>query len=316
MALATNWSYSVQFITKVRERCRALSKNVVTIGLAGSFGRLEASPTSDADYIMIVRDKDTTHTEADNALLNEAIQDLGAKPPNAKGVFYNPEISDTLADIGATDEKNPVLAKRLLLLLESRPIFNDDNFDELIDSIFDKYTTHLTSDAAKEFTFLLNDLIRYFRFICVSYQENFWRDDDTWALRNLKLRHSRLMMYAGLLMMLGEASKRSGKDKMKVVRERLHLTPLERLAWVYQQNEDDGLARLLGLYNVFVARLSDQSWRTRIKGISNQDYDKRYDVAEFGEVKANSDALQAELTRFVLSRKGFWSNRFFEYLLF
>jgi hypothetical protein len=316
LALAKNWSYSARAISQLREYCRAVSKNVVTIGLAGSFGRFEASSTSDADYIMIVRDKHPARTEADRALLTSAIQKLGAQSPNAKGVFYDPEVFGTLVNIGATDEKNPVLAKRLLLLLESRPIFNDDEYDELVDKIFEKYTTHLSSDAAKEFTFLLNDLIRYFRYICVSYQENFWRHDDTWALRNLKLRHSRLIMYAGLLMLLGEASKPSNKKKMKTVRERLYLTPLERLAWAYQENNDDGLARLLGLYNVFIARLSDETWRGRIRAITNQQYDKRYEVPEFGEVKANSDALQAELTRFVFARKGSWSNRFFEYLLF
>jgi hypothetical protein len=34
------------------------------------------------------------------------------------------------------------------------------------------------------------------------------------------------------------------------------------------------------------------------------------------EGKANSDALRSELTRFIFARRGQWSERFFEYLIF
>lgn len=47
-----------------------------------------------------------------------------------------------------------------------------------------------------------------------------------------------------------------------------------------------------------------------------ESYENRYSKPEFASLKANSDGLIAELLRFVLSRRGNWSERFFEYLIF
>lgn len=46
------------------------------------------------------------------------------------------------------------------------------------------------------------------------------------------------------------------------------------------------------------------------------EYDNRYSDPNFSHLKANSDALIAELLRFLWSKRGAWSDRFFEYLVF
>jgi hypothetical protein len=195
----------------------------------------------------------------------------------------------------------------MLLLLESRAVYNDAKYEGLITELFSKYAEYLKGAPDKEYVFLMNDLIRYFRYICVNYQATFWR-----VIRNLKPRQSRVIMYAGLLFLIGEASKYQGDEKISFVRDHLALTPLERLGLVYKNNQDHGFFRVIGLYNVFLSRLSDEAWRTRL----NVEYDDRYSLPEFSEMKANSDALVAELLRFVFARRGQWSDRFFEYLIF
>jgi len=200
----------------------------------------------------------------------------------------------------------------MLLLLESRPVYDDAKYEGLITELFSRYAEYLKDAPDKEYVFLMNDLIRYFRYICVNYQANFWRENENWVIRNLKLRHSRVIMYAGLLFLLGEASKYQGQDKISFVRDHLALTPLERLGLVYENNHDRGFFRVIGLYNVFLSRLSDEAWRTKL----NVEYHDRYSLSEFSEMKANSDGLVAELLRFVFARRGQWSDRFFEYLIF
>ncbi len=214
--------------------------------------------------------------------------------------------------MGEATEKVDQLGKRMLLLLESRWVYDRPRYAALIEELFSKYAQYLKSDSDKEYAFLMNDLIRYFRFICVNYQATFWRENEKWVIRNLKLRHSRVIMYAGLLFLIGEASKYYGEDKISFVRKHLALTPLERLGLVYESNHDHGFFRVIGLYNVFLSRLSDEAWRAKL----NVEYDQRYSLPEFSEMKANSDALVAELLRFVFARRGQWSDRFFEYLLF
>jgi hypothetical protein len=53
--------------------------------------------------------------------------------------------------------------------------------------------------------------------------------------------------------------------------------------------------------------------RAELNGL---DDNLRYDNALFSSLKKNSNALQAELVRFIFARRGEWSSRFFEYLLF
>lgn len=286
---------------------------MVTIALAGSFGRLEGSASSDADYILVVADSDGETVDKDQAVIRAAIGDYEVSPPNKSGVFSAARtIKDLSEHMGQAEEAVDQLGKRMLLLLESRPVYNDSRYDALIKDLFSKYAEYVEGAPDKEYVFLMNDLIRYFRYICVNYQATFWRENEKWVIRNLKLRHSRVIMYAGLLFLIGEASKYQGEAKISFVREHLALTPLERLGLVYKGNHDYGFFRVIGLYNVFLSRLSDEAWRAKL----NVDYDHRYSLPEFSEMKANSDGLVAELLRFVFARRGQWSDRFFEYLLF
>jgi len=313
--LKQNWQYSVDRLTKLRAGLRGkLSENVETVAVAGSFGRFEGSTVSDADFILIVSDKDDPSVESDRDIIIKAISNLGVSPPNKSGVFAQPRTVEELAEtVGRPTEELDVLGKRMLLLSESRPIHNDERFLEVLKTIFDRYATYPTADPSKEFVFLLNDLIRYFRYICVNYEDSFGRENEKWAVRNLKLRHSRILMYAGLLFLIGEASKDGTAEKSQVIWKSLGLTPLERLAHVYEACGDRCFFRVLGPYNVFLAKLSDPELRPRLNAIG---YEERYSVPEFAELKWNSDSLSAELLRFVFARRGSWSERFFEYLLF
>ena len=314
-ALKQNWEFSCEFLNYLSKECKqGLSRNVETVAVAGSFGRLEGSRESDADYIMIVKDPNVQSVQEDRDTLQNAIQKYGVSPPNKSGVFSQPRSKTQLLDpIGKTEERVDELGKRMLLLLESRPIYRPSGFQHFLDELFSRYSEYVTTDPDKEFAFLANDLMRYFRFICVNYQASFWRQNEKWALRNLKLRHSRIVMYSGLLFLIGEASKHNGARKLATVLDHLHYTPLERLAWVYEQNGDGGFFRILGLYNVFISRLSDAAWRSQLKDV---EYDDRYSVPAFAELKANSDAFIAEFVRFLFARRGQWSDRFFEYLFF
>ena len=162
---------------------------------------------------------------------------------------------------------------------------------------------------------MMNDLMRYFRALCVNYQWDFENDPIKWPIRNVKLRHSRLIMYSGLLFLLGEASKER-VDKVTWLRERLRLTPLERLGWVYGENHDWNFHRIVGLYNVFLSRINNPDVRKSLRPEVNDTYIERFRNELYAELKANSDGLIAELLRFVFARRGAWSERFYEYLIF
>lgn len=328
LALQGNWEKTATFVPLLRGALEDGLQGVAGIrcvAAAGSVGRMEASTQSDADLIIVLRDDVDPQSSEGKGIYEQvwaALEGAGfgdseesrLDRPNPQGVFAEPCTTKQLIgpDVGSASEPRSVTAKRLLLLLESQPILGEPEYGKLMQEIVSRYAAdYVASDPRKEWTFLLNDLIKYFRALCVHYQWEFKHDNSRWPLRNLKLRHSRLIMYGGLLSLLGEASTQR-REKVDWLHSRLCLTPLERIGWVYGLNRDWCFHRIMGLYNVFMGRLNEEDFRLALEG----EYEERFANSLYADLKANSDGLVAELLRFVLSRRGCWSERFFEYLVF
>lgn len=326
-AIEDNWKTSQESISNIQNILSGaeIHDAVRAVAAAGSLGRMEASQLSDADLIIVLKDGTDLNSDTARDAFNSvwtALNPLGLTEPKKTGVFSTPCSEEQLCgpEVGSAIEELRIFGKRLLLLLESQPLLNEEEYDKLIHGIVRRYASqYVEADPRKEWAFLLNDLLRYFRALCVNYQWDFENDKQKWPIRNIKLRHSRLIMYSGLLFLLGEASKER-TDKVQWLKDRLYLTPLERIAHVYHENLDWSFPRIAGLYNVFLSRLNDSGVRELLQIASEEDsekhYDERYLKAQYADLKANSDALIAELLRFVLRRRGIWSERFFEYLIF
>lgn len=299
------------------------------IAISGSLARLEGSPQSDIDFMIVyhsaplMEDHDAFRSRVKDILADTSIDWQGGAvnllAPNPKGVFAGDAVTANLvAKIGASNEPYENLSQRLLLILESCGLWNSHGFSEAQKQLLAVYAKDVTADASKHYVLLLNDLIRYFRSICVNYhaQKEDVLEFGRWPLRNLKLRHSRIVMYISLLVALGELSKPAWKSKeggkWRGLLDFVALPPLERLVRVYESNADDGVYRLLGLYNVFLSMMSNQEVRA---ALGDLDYDQRYHSDYFAQLKANSDAFASEIARFIYARRGQWSDRFFEYLV-
>jgi hypothetical protein len=263
---------------------------------------------------------DTFRQRTESALQQVAAPEGGSPlgTPNPKGVFKGDINGNQLVtELGARSEHYKDVSRRLLLLLESQPLWNEDLFDTLRAKIVDAYTQAIAADPSKHFVLLMNDLMRYFRTICVHYHNEMVSEYGKWPIRNIKLRHSRVIMYSSLIVVIGELSKFSyaaadADQKLEHLKRYIGYPPLERFVRVYEANEDDNLFRLLGPYNHFLQKLSDEKLRGELADI---DYNDRYSRSEFASLKSNSDALAAEISRFMMTRRGQWSDRFFEYLL-
>ena len=325
LALVANWERSRDTFGLLSQALQdaSLDARVRCIAAAGSLGRMEASEESDADLIIIL-DETVPQDSAEAMRVFESVwkvlQDSQVSRPKPKGVFSTPCTLNQICDnsLGRADEPLGVFGKRLLLLLETQPLYRESEYKLIIDGIIKQYARHyVASDARKEWTFLMNDLMRYFRALCVNYQWDFENDPSKWPIRNVKLRHSRLIMYSGLLFLLGEASKER-VDKVSWLRERLRLTPLERLGWVYHENRDWNFHRVVGLYNVFLSRINGPDVRKALRSEATDPdfYIERSRNELYVELKANSDGLVAELLRFIFARRDVWSERFYEYLIF
>ncbi|MGQ0594750.1 MAG: nucleotidyltransferase domain-containing protein [Gammaproteobacteria bacterium] len=277
----------------------------------GSYARLDASPQSDLDNLVLTTSEQPASTNDASGVLSTVLADLSIPPPNARGVFSGGayDASSLGNEIGGVKDDYNSMSRRLLLLLESRPIFGPAVHGDVVERLVRLYGGDVEEDPRKNYVFLLNDVIRYFRTICVNYQHTKLTEVEKWPIRNIKLRHSRLVMYASLVAMLGVLSTYREKDKNERLCEFIRLTPLQRLHRAYLEVGDTGFYKVAGSYDVFLGFMNDPEARTRLQ------YKDRYQSRDFAVLKANSDALASELCRFFLDRRGLWSDRFYEYLL-
>ncbi len=306
--ISANRSFSETKITQLknqlsRENCGA----DVSVAAAGSLGRLEASEQSDLDYILIgYRDHPDLRVR-----IHDSAARIGLKKPNPQGVFVGYANPSSLTQrIGKTTDTYDELSRRMLLLLESQPIYNDARVFDLITLLTE---TYLKREAGRcSFSFLVNDLNRYFRTICVNNESKVKEEPRKWAVRNTKLKHSRIIMYCGLLFLIARASGLPPKTAYGWFSEHLKLTPLERIARVYEEADDSGFHIVATAYNKFLEHLSDQTIRDELNALS---YTERNSSEIFVELQQNSNLMIEELCRFLFSHSERWGPRFLSRLV-
>lgn len=284
----------------------------IAIMVAGSYGRYEAGEPSDLDYYII--SMPNAYNNDNMEFISSIIADLGIKLPNKEGVFSK-EIpyDDILNKLGNQDENAIELAQRLLPLLESTPLYNIDLCNQITSEIVMKYMDLHRDAPEKEAVILLNDLIRFFRYICANYQYKSWHEGEKWVLRNLKLRHSRVVMYAGLLFVILNASKKEYcMQKEKYIKSMLQYTPIERISNIMIENNYNP-HNFLYCYDYFLNLINQEEVRSKLRGL---EYSERHNHSLFGKLKRNSVAIQNNLTDFVFDMRGVWSEKAIGYLLF
>ena len=297
---------------------------LLTVTVAGSLGRLEATPHSDVDCILVARDEfdlDSHEVQAAVASVFEVFGSSDLKQPKSWGIYRAPIAPRQLCDPGARgklSEAPEVFGKRIQLLLDARPLYDHRAFNDLRRDILDWYAAvFVAREPRKQWTYLINDLVRYLHSYAAWQQFKFERTrEDSWMLRQSKLRGSRVITVAGLLFLLGESST-AGIGKLEWLEKMLDLTPLERLAAVYETHDDD-FSRVLKPYEMIHARLAGSSSRSELIGAgpgSIDDFPVRKDGV-FGEIRAASNEMISALLDFLFARRGQWDEAFFRYLIF
>lgn len=313
-ALLSAWQFSAKRLNEMCDKLKqTLNVDWASVVLAGSYGRMDACKSSDADFLLLI-----DHAPAKKNVLNlitqirDALSLQNFPMPNPQGLFSQPiDINEITTTIGSKDDTLFELARRMVLLLEIRCVYNEPLYRKAIHNVLSTYLRYQYKEPDKQPLFLLNELIRYFRSICVNYELNFWHDHEKWAIRNAKLRHSRVLMYFSLLLLLLNSSLK--KNKLSYLSDTVNLTPIERICQVYHECGENDVFRVLGPYSIFVKHMSDIDFRTNL---SKADYDNRYASPEYALLKTTSEALYAEMTRFILDRRRFWPQKVFSNLMF
>lgn len=241
------------------------------IYVTGSYGRREASKNSDLDLFFIHDGSKTSNPLATirktliDADLIRKCREMDFPEFSGDGEYLEVHhLTNILTDLGSPkDDYMNYFTARMLLLLESLPIFNEEIYMKCIESIVSSYYRDY-HDHEKDFRplFLVNDIIRFWKTLCLNYEHrrNLPTDDPTRKnaahLKNLKLKFSRLLTCFSMVFIL---SKNRGIITPKELIKFVQLSPLDRL----MEFQDDS--------SVIAPILTEYSWFLDLTGKTKQE---------------------------------------------
>lgn len=254
----------------------------------GSLARNECTSKSDIDWTLLV-DGQTKPSHSDiTDLIRNKLEEAGFESPGTTEMFGNFTSSHEVTNnIGGANDTNHNLSKRILLLLESDKISlnpSGDNtgtaYERVIRGIIERYIDNDSSFYPDRKTranvprFLLNDIIRFWRTICVDFaNKQTEQGGKKWALRNLKLRMSRKLIYTkGILMCFD--SYNDSQLSQDAIKENLRKMASEKtldfiVASILKQGLDEKhIVSLLDAYDSFLGILNDKDLREYFASLS------------------------------------------------
>jgi hypothetical protein len=257
----------------------------------GSFGRLEASRYSDLDLFFVTATPESGPTRTQKTLLDSDLirlgDELGFPPFSGDGEYLEVH---TLKDMeshlgGPRDDFENFFTARLLLLLEGRPLANDQCCDTAIATVvrwyFRDFDDHQTDFKP---VFLTNDIIRFWKTLCLNYENK--RNTtaaaakDKHRLRNLKLKFSRMLTCFSTLIAVAAEPNLTPEDVVALT----HRTPWERLENVTTGNgAREDYEALVHQYEWFL-EFTDKPSDEQVKELQNKaERDTAFKrAAEFG----------------------------------
>ncbi|KAA0570022.1 nucleotidyltransferase domain-containing protein [Azospirillum sp. Sh1] len=247
-------SLSEARISELRRRIVALDSAenfpLLTIFSAGSYARNEASQYSDVDLFFLYDrpSRDYKHSRiAEIKLFSDIVkisEEMGFPELSNDGEYLKIlYLDENLAELGGRgDDYQNHFTTRMLLLLESKPLFNDDNYWAAVARVIDSYFRDY-GDHASEFRpiFLVNDIQRFWKTLCLNYEHKRNQPEADQEkrikqkIKNFKLKHSRLLTCFASIAYLSSFPKPMRPED---VIDMISLTPLQRLEYACDNTAD------------------------------------------------------------------------------
>lgn len=237
----------------------------VSVIVNGSYAREEASPASDFDYFLLVPD-DLGSAEATKirAKVKRVVLKHVGKEPSPDGAFSAVEkIGEFAKIVGGQSDTNHLITRRILFLTEGKAVCGQELFEaergKLVSRMYirDGITDHQLG------LFLLNDIIRYWRTICVDFENKTIQNGKPWGIRNIKLVFSRKLLYFGGVLICAEMAQRTLTQKRDRALQLMKLTPIERLCEIC----GSAAAPALSDYDYFLELMEQNEVRDQLETV-------------------------------------------------
>lgn len=220
----------------------------ITIYVCGSLARGEMVGCSDLDLFFIDTRKSTKQKSikciSESNLksyqfftkLYKINKENGYQDPSKEGLYWRFTSLSDLLDIGSSvEDYNNGFTARMLLILESKPLYNEKIYNATLKKVMEEYFSEY-QDHCDDFypLYLINDILRYWYTLTLNYEYHRDKNDDiskkNW--RRLKLKFARLLTCFSFIACLCFESTNPDKA-IKIVK----LSPLERLDLIGSKND-------------------------------------------------------------------------------
>lgn len=265
----------------------------IIIGVNGSVARRETTSGSDVDLFFLGLNEAEASTLPDQQqAYRKRLRDKGIKMPANGGVFDEPLQAKELCEtIGGDDDTNIFITRRMLLLLEGEWVYNESCFKDLRSDLISRYVpADLTED--KIALFLLNDIIRYWRTICVDFEYKIQDARKPRAIRNIKLRFSRMLLYFAGVAAISQTEGMSGLEKCKRLETLFAMPALNRIQEVFGGKATG----LTALYAEFLTSIDDPATRDVLEQSGNNGIG----TPEYEELVTKARNFKGELLKLLL----------------
>ena len=325
-ALKEKYSKDWPVLTDARQRSKlqlaslssleGLRSENTSIVVFGSFARGELTSGSDIDWSLLIDGPaDPEHFRVAQEI-RKALLDLKLRAPGTTETFGTLASSHELIHhIGGLHDTNENMTRRILLLLESCAVTDGIAHQRVVRGILNRYIVHSASVSWREPKrvvprFLLNDIVRFWRTMAVDYAAKRWEQSDSkWALRNVKLRMSRKILFvAGLLMCFNFQLNPPG-DRSEILADpeniapkladflfaQMRFTPIDIVSQALLSYGDAEIVDdIMDSYDFFLGQINDEHVRSHLTDLKFDDADKD---SVFRDICSASDRFQAGLIR-------------------
>lgn len=304
-ALFNNYLYTYDKIKSLRYEFKTFSSSIIenfTIILMGSFGRLESSKLSDLDYCIVYeRNIEPSKKEEIRNFVESKIKEILDKKTSC---FSDKAYEDIISNIGGFNDKSKDFTSRILILLESIPLNNENLYWKVVGNLCKIYLEEYLREQ-KYPLFLTNEIIRFWRTMCIDYRWKKMETEKTWGDRNIKLRFSRKLLCFSSILLLILLNKNfiDFRDFSNYV----HCPPSIKLMTIYNLISSNGLTNddekilkiiekiLLG-YNEFLENISNKDIRNSLK---EMDFENRDSNHYYNDLKAKAKDFHTNLINLI-----------------
>lgn len=295
-------TYSNDRIQELKARMESVFSNPnISIFVMGSLARREAGKKSDLD-LFVVSKKPVSKLDQIDIFSNliEINADLGFPPFSNDGQFLVVhQLEEMKMSTGSPeDDYHNLFTARMLMILESEVLYNPKLHEEILSEIISHYLRDRKMHEDFKPLFLLNDLLRFWRTLCLNYEVIRHDQDRPWRKKNINLKYSRMITVFSTVSSIISQKKLNEEDIYKLCAN----TPFERLAIALSYLQEDYTSEfdeLLGHYKIFLdAKENDDiEQNPELKNQLDRNADR---VSEIFYNILSSESIHPKIRRFLV----------------